>query len=254
MTASIQSPSLSTAGPASGSTWFPGPVLGGLSLTVAPLLLLAATLLRSPFDFFYKQQLAAFGSDPTLMVTAYTLFLAGTVALWPGIVSLVRSIAHTRPTLARWAGGLVVTGLLARTFHAGVDQAAFSLARHRGVEFATAQVGLAYQDEHLFSYLSFTIMFGWFVLAFAVYRSGHFTGVVGKIRAVALATMGLLPLGVLKGTELLSIVGTVGLCVALLPEGVRLLRTVSRPTPRAAAMAALTVVGLAAFAYLSTQG
>ena len=149
-----------------------------------------------------------------------------------------------------WAGVLVIVGLFARTFHAGVDHAAFSATKQLGVERATELVAKGYGDLHLFSFLSFTIMFGWFVLAFAAYRSG----VLGAVSSTALATMGLLPLGVLKGTELVSIVGTVGLCVALVPLGIRVLAERPRPTRRQVLIAVPATVGLGALAVLSTMG
>jgi hypothetical protein len=66
--------------------------------------------------------------------------------------------------------------------------------------------------------------------------------------------MGLLPLGVLKGTEVLSIVGTVGLCVALVPLGVQAIREQPRPTRRNVLTAVPVAVGLGALAFLSTLG
>lgn len=69
------------------------------------------------------------------------------------------------------------------------------MVRRQGAAFATDLVGQSYQDVHLFSFLSFTVLSGWLVPAFAAYRSG----VLGLPRATALAAMCLLPLGVLKG-------------------------------------------------------
>jgi hypothetical protein len=102
----------------------------------------------------------------------------------------------------------------------------------------------------LFSFLSFTIMFGWFVLAFAAYRGK----VLGIVQSVGLASMGLLPLGVLKGTELLSIVGTVGLCVALVPAGIGMILKGPKPSRRAVLLTAVTIPALGALAFVSTMG
>jgi hypothetical protein len=217
--------------------------LAATSLLLAPVLLLAGTLLRAPFNFFFPDQLAAMAEYPAQMTAAYTLFLAGNVLLWPAVVWLALEIRKTRPALAAWAGALVLFGLFERTFHAGIDQFALGVARRRGASYATDLVAESYQNLHLFSFLSFTIMFGWFVLAFAAWRGGVF----GVTRSVALAAMGLLPLGVLKGTELLSIVGTAGLCVALVPAGISLLRKPSRRSVLVAAVA-VPAVGLLAFA------
>ncbi|HEX8866813.1 MAG TPA: hypothetical protein VF821_14240 [Lentzea sp.] len=228
----------------------PGAWIGGAALVLGPVLLLADTLLRSPFHFFFPDQLRAAAEHPALMSAAYTAFLAGNVLMLPAVAFLAQRIAEHRPTWAVWGAALVAVGLFERTFHAGVDHAAFSATEHLGLEGATGLVAKGYGDLHLFSYLSFTIMFGWYVLAIAAYLGGE----LGKVRSVALATMGLLPLGVLKGTEVVSIVGTVGLCVALVPLGVRVLAQQTRPTKRQVLTAVPVAVGLGALAVLSTLG
>ncbi len=229
---------------------FPGRRIGALSMVLGPVLLLTGTLLRSQFDFFFPDQLRAMSDHPALMTAAYTCFLAGNVLLWPAIVALATEIGKTRPALAAWGGILVLIGLFERTFHAGIDQAAQGLVARRGPTFAESVVSESYQDIHLFSFLSFTIMFGWYVLAFAAYRSKA----LGIIQSLGLASMGLLPLGVLKGTELLSIVGTVGLCVALVPAGVSKLLAGPKPARRTILLTAATVPALAALAFASTWG
>jgi hypothetical protein len=219
-------------------------------LVLGPGLLLAGTLLRAPFDFFFPEQLRAAAEHPALIKAAYTAFLAGNVVMWAAVAFLVQRIGITKPKWAAWAGMLVTVGLFERVFHAGVDQAAFNASRHLGVEGATKLVAAGYQELHLFSFLSFTVMFGWFVLAIAAHRA-H---VLGVVRAVGLAAMGLLPIGVLKGTELLSIVGTVGLCVALVPLGIQVLVQQPKPTRKAMLTAVPVAVGLGALAVLSTMG
>ncbi|NYI93484.1 hypothetical protein HNR02_006859 [Amycolatopsis endophytica] len=140
-----------------------------------------------------------------------------------------------------------MTGLFERTFHAGFDQAALALARHRGAGFATAFVGEAYGDLHLFSYLSFAILIGWPVLAFGAWRSR----VLHPVQALGLAAASAMPLGVLKGTTVRSVVAAAGLCVALVPAGVRLVREAPRRDLRFV-LAGVPVVGL--LAYVSTLG
>ncbi|GGN18622.1 hypothetical protein GCM10011609_69610 [Lentzea pudingi] len=229
---------------------FPNGWVGGAALIAGPVLLLAGTLLRSPFHFFFPDQLKAAAEHPGLVQAAYTAFLAGNVVMWAAVAYLAQRIGVRSPGWAAWGGVLVTVGLFARTFHAGVDQAAFSASRHLGVTQATELVARGYGDLHLFSFLSFTIMFGWYVLAIGAYRGE----VLGKVRAVALATMGLLPLGVLKGTEMLSIVGTVGLCIALVPLGIRAVRAQRRPTRKNLLTAVPVALGLGALAVLSTLG
>lgn len=224
--------------------------VGGAALVLGPLLLLVGTLLRAPFDFFFPHQLQAAKDHPALMTAAYTVFLAGNVVMWAATAEIARRIAVKRPAWAAWGGVLVTVGLFARTFHAGVDQAAFNATKHRGVEEATKLVADGYPELHLFSYLAFTIMFGWFVLAIGAYLGG----VLNVVQAAGLASMGLLPLGVLKGTELVSVIGTAGLCVALVPLGIKVLKEQPRPSRKAAMLALPVTVGLGALAFVSTLG
>ncbi|ONI73059.1 hypothetical protein ALI144C_44725 [Actinosynnema sp. ALI-1.44] len=224
---------------------FPSRRVCGVAMVLGPLLLLTGTLLRSPYNFFFPDQLAAAADHPVLMTAAYTTFLAGNVLMVAAVAGLARTIGGV---WGAWGGILVTVGLVERTFHSGVDHAAFSVLRHSGLEPAKAFVANFYHDTHLFTFLSFTIMFGWYVLAFGAYRT------LGVIRAIALATMGLLPLGVLKGTEVVSIVGTVGLCVAFVPLGVKWLREAPRLSRKTVLVAIPAALGVAGLAYLSTLG
>lgn len=229
---------------------FPGRRLTATAMVFGPVLLLVAVLLRWPFHYFFPQQLAAVATHPTLMTTAHTAFIAGTVLLAPAVVGLTHRIARTRPLLAAWGAGLVLVGLFERVFHSGIDQAAHGLVQHRGVESATELVSQSYQNVHLFSFLSFTILSGWLVLAFAAYRSGEF----GPVRALGLAAMCLLPLGVLKGTEVASVIAVVGLCVAFVPDGVRSALSGPRPSGRSVLITFAGGLALGALAYVSTLG
>ncbi|WP_117215606.1 hypothetical protein [Allorhizocola rhizosphaerae] len=207
---------------------FPGRWLGGAALVLGPALMLAGVLLRAGHHFFFPDQLAAYASDPTTMFAAYSLFLAGNIVLWPGVAVLAQRIGATRPALAAWGGALVTFGLFARAFHAGVDHLAFQLVRVQDLSAATQAVADSYGAYHIVSALSLAIMAGWVVLAVGAWRAGVF----GLARAVALSTMAALPLGVLKGTTLLSIVAVAGLAAVLVPFGVQTLREAVRESLR----------------------
>ncbi|HEY1093510.1 MAG TPA: hypothetical protein VGE61_02320 [Glycomyces sp.] len=237
-------------------TTFPGRWLGGTALVLAPLLLLTGVLLRSGYDFFFPEQLRAFAAHPALMTTSYTCFLAGNVLLWPAVASLAVRIGRTHPHWALWGGAMALFGLFARTFHSGVDHLAFRLAADEGPEAATRAVADAYGAWHLMSAFSVAIMAGWVVLAIGAFRSKVFgSGLLGIVRTAALASMSLLPLGVLKGTTPLSVVAACGLAVALVPLGVQVLRDGPklRPLFLAARLAVFTLL-LAAMAFLGTLG
>ncbi|RAJ90008.1 hypothetical protein LX87_05574 [Larkinella arboricola] len=112
--------------------WFPGRWLGAISMSIAPLLLLMAELLRVQFDFFFTQQLIAFDQQPTRLLTVYSLFLAGNILLWPAVLTLTNLVEQKAPAWALWGGSFVLLGLFARTFHYGVNHLAFQLVKvHR---------------------------------------------------------------------------------------------------------------------------
>ncbi|WP_329241256.1 hypothetical protein OG417_41890 [Actinoallomurus sp. NBC_01490] len=229
---------------------FPGRWLTGSSLVLGPVLLLSGVLLRARFPFFFPDQLAAYDGHPALMRASYSCFAAGTVALWPAVSALAVRIGATRPTLAAFGGGLTLVGLFARTFHAGVDQLAFRLVDTQGRRPATAAVADSYQAFHIFQYASFAVMLGWVVLAAGAWRSG----VLGPARCLALALMALLPLGVLKGTTPLSIAGTSGLCVALVPLGLTVLFGGPRPTRRSVARFGIAALVVMVLGFVSSLG
>lgn len=197
---------------------------GAVSLLLAPPLLLAGVLLRLPHDLFFPAQLAAFARDPDRMFAAYSCFLLGIVVLWPGILLLARRIGGG---FGMWGGILILFGLFARAFHAGIDHLAFQLVRVLGQDTATRVIADSYGAYHVLRVCTVPMLFGWVVLAIGAWRSRA----LGRIGAVALGAMSAMPVGVLKGTEWLSVVAAAGLCVALVPLGVRVLRECSWPAP-----------------------
>ena len=208
--------------------WFPGRWVGGVTLIVAPLLLLVGVLLRIRFHFFFPDQLAAFDQHPSLIRAAYSAFALGTVLLFPAVLTLARLIAVRRPGWAVWGGMLTILGLFARTFHAGIDHLAFQIVAVRDVETALGIVAASYGAYYILSALNPAILIGWVVLAVGAYRSGT----LGAARSVALGLMAALMIGVLKGSDWISVLATSGLCVGLVPLGVRVLASGPRPALR----------------------
>jgi hypothetical protein len=231
-----------------GDYWFPGRWVGGTAMILAPLLLLAGVLLRIQFHFFFPQQLDAFDRHRALMTASYSCFLAGNILLWPAIVTLAKLIGATRPGWAVWGGSLVMFGLFARTFHAGVDHLAFQIVRLDGPQFAAKTVAGSYGAFHVVSALTATIFFGWIVLAIGVYVSGT----LGLFRAIALGLMAALMIGVLKGSSMTSVVATSGLSIGLVPLGVSVLR--EPPTPRFRTMVGWMLIIAAVMAFMFVIG
>lgn len=198
---------------------FPGRWIGGASLILGPLLLLAGAGLRMPFHFFFPQQLAAFAEHPQRITAAYSLWALGHVTLIFAVLTLTTLIGRWNPVWAAWAGALAILGLFTRTFHAGIDHLAFQLVQVQSLEQATQAVDDSYRAFHAFRYLNGAIMMGWVLLAIGAYRSGT----LGWPRALALGMMVMVPFGTLKGTEIRA-VGLLGLAIALIPLGITILR------------------------------
>lgn len=225
--------------------WFPGRWLGGAGLIFGPLFLLAGILLRIQFHFFFPQQLSAFQQHPVLMTTSYSCFLVGNILLWPAILTLGKLIGQTKPGWATWGSGMVLFGLFARTFHAGIDHLSFQLVQFQNLTLATKAVADSYGAFHSISALSPLILFGWVVLAIGAYLSGT----LGLVRAIALGSMSALMMGVLKGSSWTSVVAASGLCIALLPLGFKVITEKPTPSPRTFLIRFLLMIGLTAFLF-----
>lgn len=229
--------------------WFPGRWVGGLSMLLAPVLLLTGVLMRIQFPFFYPDQLAAYETHPTLIFSSYSAFLAGNILLWPAIITLARLIGRKKPGWAIWGGTFVLLGLFARTFHAGIDHLAFQLVNVQGLKQAVAVISDSYGAFHIVSVLNGAIMLGWVLLAIGAYLSET----LGFVRAIALGLMTALMLGVLKGSTAVSIIATAGLCVALCPLGIRVLKDGRRPDPRSIFLGLALVIVLIVVLYFFGQ-
>ncbi|GAA3140009.1 hypothetical protein GCM10010466_33860 [Planomonospora alba] len=213
---------------------FPGRWVSAVSLIAGPTLIMAGTLLRSPFYYFVPYQLVAYTEHPSLITAAYVCFAFGFVLLLPGVVTLAQRIAATSPLWGLWGGCLVIIGLFTRTFQFGTDHLAFHLTDTLGLQ--TMLTGIdgyynAWRETvwHPFRSMSGPAFFGWVVLAVGAYRSGA----LGLGRSIALGLMSALALGTLKGTEPQSFLAVGGLCIAFIPLGVSLLRSGPPPTRRA---------------------
>lgn len=214
-------------------------------MILGPILLLIGILLRVKFHFFFPQQLAAFQQNPTLVTASYSCFLAGNILLWPAIITLAKLIGQTNPIWAAWGSSMVIFGLFARTFHAGVDHLSFQLVHSQNLELAKKVVADSYGAFHIISALSPLILFGWVVLAIGAYLSST----LGLVRAIALGAMSALMMGVLKGSSWVSVMTASGLCIALIPLGFKLLT--EKPTPHFSTFLIrfLLMIGLAVFLF-----
>jgi len=223
--------------------------IAGTAMILAPPVLIAAVLTRFDADLLYTAQLAAYDASPGRFTLSYGLFALGLVLLIPAVLGLTRRIAVTRRGWAVWGGTMVVVGLLARIFHAGADYMAFRFSDALGPQGAGDAIGLDYGAFHIFRTASVAIMAGWIVLAIGAKLSGT----LGWTGAIALALMSGLPLGILKGATVFSLIAVLGLAVALVPLGVKALRTGPPPRPAVAIRWVVLVLGVTAAATVLGQ-
>jgi hypothetical protein len=224
------------------NAWFPGRVIGGLALIVGPVVWCAGLLVRAlafrtagftpdqlaAFDrqpFAVPAQLAAYEVNPVLATAGYGLFAGGALLLVPAIATLARVAAERSPALAYWGGTLMIFGLFARAYHAGVDQTAFQLTELVGVEQTTRMVMDAYVDISYGPWwIPVTASVGQYVgallLATGAYRSATF----GLGRTLLFVWPWTLWGGVLKEADYSDAIATGALCLVLVPLGIRVLR------------------------------
>lgn len=229
--------------------WFPGRWVGGISMTIAPIVFLTGMLLRIQFHFFFPQQLLAFKQHPTLIVTAYNFFLVGNILLWPAIITLARLVGQKKKNWATWGGTFIIFGLFARTFHGGENHLAFQLVRVQGLELATKAIADSYGAFNIISTLNGTIMFGWLLLSIGSYLSGT----LNLFRSIALGLMTALMSGVLKGSSVMSVISGAGLCIALVPLGIKVLNDGPLPRNKEIAFWSLIVSAVIAILYFLGQ-
>lgn len=229
--------------------WFPGRWIGGISLTIAPVLFLVGMLLRMQFHFFFPQQLQAFRDHPKLIITSYNFFIVGNILLWPAIITLARIVGRKRKQLALWGGTFVIFGLFARTFQGGINHLAFQLVNIQGLEPATKTIADSYGAFNIIATLNGTIMFGWLILAIGAYFSRTF----GLFRSIALGLMAGLMSGVLKGTSLFTIIAATGLCLALVPLGFKVLKDGPMPSFKTVVSCSLIIIILVLVLYFLGQ-
>lgn len=236
---------------ASPGFWFPGRWLGGLSLIAAPLLLLTGILLRIQFSFYFPNQLAAYHEHPFLLYSAYACFVMGNILLWPAIVTLATFIGSKKPGWGIIGGGMVLFGLFARTFHAGVDHLSFQLVKQEGVEQAQKIIAASYGAFYITSIFSMMILTGWIVLAIGCYLSKT----LNLFYSICLGLMSILMIGVLKGSSFTSVIAASGLCIALIPLGIKTLRDgPTLPVKKLAGWSISIIAALLIFYFLGQAG
>lgn len=228
-------------------TGWPGTRFGAGALVLAPLLLLAGEAVRSGHHYFYPAQLAAMVSVPGTILTSYALYTAGLVLMIPAFLALAGLIGRERPGWAFWGATIAVVGSTVRIFQEGISFLALQLVDAQGLAAATAAVGDTYGAWYVLQTLNGSDNIAWAVLAIGAYRAG----VLGWVPALGVAFMMTHYSGVLKGTDLNSLVGAVLLAAVFVPLGVSLWRR-AEPVTRRVWWGGVASVALLAAQYLLT--
>jgi hypothetical protein len=227
--------------------WFPGRTIGGTTLILGPLIWCLGWTLRyiptrlhlftpaQQHDFDTRQfagpmLLATYHKIPTLMTLAFACFLLGSLLLIPATTTLAHLATPRAPHLATWGATLLIAGLFARAYFAGVDQTAFQLTEQLGVKATTTAIMNSYMDIsygpwRVAVWCSVGQYLGTLLLAIAAYKSRT----IGTARLILLLASGATWMGVLKdaGThdDTFGIpIEPVLLCIVLIPLGIRVLR------------------------------
>ena len=230
--------------------WFPGRWIGGIALLIAPVLWLTGMILRyaglrgAGFDqryltwlaqqpFAAAGQLAAYEQNRSVVVAGYAVLAAACIVGVLAFCTLAKIVAERSPVLAQLGGAAVIMSLTARLYFAGIDLTAFHLVDALGLEAATAfvmdsYVELSYGLAYVPVAASAGALVGGVLLAVAALRSGT----LGVVRAVLLLGWAWTFLGVLKDSDVGTVIGAVGLCLVLIPIGVALLTRRDGSDPR----------------------
>ena len=149
--------------------------------------------------FAVREQLAAYAANPALATAGYATFLIGAILLVPATWALARLAVRRSPWLATSGGVLMVFGLVARVYFAGVDQVAFQLVDSQGLDAAAAWVLNTYVDTSYGPWrIPVTAAFGQYLgmplLAAGLYRARVF----GGVRTLVLLWWATMWVGVLK--------------------------------------------------------
>lgn len=201
---------------------FPGRVVTGVCLTVAPVVLAAMCFLGTGiYHFTGHAFLAAMAAHTVRTEIFLNVAPLAIIMLMLALVGVATMAATRAPRLARIGGSAVLIGLCGPLYFMAVEFSGYQLAdpRHR------AAGSYMYDQANMIPRISMNIVpiaivGGFIVLAVAAHRAG----LLGRTRAVCLALTALLPVGFIAAVLPISGVGFIACTVALAPLGVALLR------------------------------
>jgi hypothetical protein len=202
---------------------FPGPLVTGLCLAIAPLLALAGTIAgASSYHARGSDFVAGMVAHPAGFGIGVQLSLAAMMLLMLAVVGLATMIAATRPGWARASGVTTVIGLCGPVAFESLYWGASHLT-DTGAHRAAAALMLDQSQiipRTIVNISGPCLIVGFILLGIAAAKSG----VLDRPRAILLGLTSVIPVGFIAGILAISAVAFAGTAVALVPLGVTLLR------------------------------
>jgi hypothetical protein len=176
-------------------------------------------------QFAAREQLATYAANPALTIAGYATFLIGAILLIPAMAILAYLAARRSPWLATAGGVLMVFGLVARVYFAGVEQVAFQMVDIQGLDAAVTMVLSTYVDISYGPWrVPVTAVFGQYLgmplLAAGLYRARIF----GGLRTLILLWFATMWGGVLKAAGWWDVVAAFALLIVFSALAVQLIR------------------------------
>jgi hypothetical protein len=151
--------------------------LAGLSLIVAPLVLIAAVLIGPDLDEDAATRLGEIADDKALYVTSGILFFVGAYLFVPGILGLIRLLRGRGITFGQVAAGIFLVGVIAVVGFYPVGGAEYVAATGEGLdrgemaafvdEFDDSSIGIPFFITFLAG-----VFIGNILVAIALWRRG----------------------------------------------------------------------------------
>src|SRR5918992_4564865 len=149
-------------------------MLAGACMVVAPLVLLAATVIHPASDMDEAAQVATIADNLDAWYVAHLLALVAIVLTVPVVLGLMHMLRERQVSLGHVGGGLAVLGLLAYTGIVGIELAMWQMAGGGNTAEAVALLERLNETAGIlipFGVVSFGFALGMACLAVGLYRA-----------------------------------------------------------------------------------
>ena len=199
-------------------------MLAGACMVVAPLVLLAATVVHPASDMDEAAQVATIADNLDAWYLAHLLALVAIVFTVPAVLGLMHMLRERQVALGHVGGGLAVLGLLAYTGIVGIELAMWQMAGGGNTAEAVALLERLNETAGIwipFGIVSFGFALGMACLALGLYRARAVQSWMAIFVAVGAIAFGF---AVAAAMSWLAIVGAAFIVVGLGAIGRMVLR------------------------------